>query len=56
MWKLKCNHVGGVLAWSVVDFGSSQLGHTKNNKISIYCFSAKHAGLRSKNKDWLARN
>jgi hypothetical protein len=22
----------------------------------MFCFSAKHAALRSKNKDWLARN
>ena len=25
-------------------------------KIGICCFSAKNAALRSKNKDWLARN
>ena len=25
-------------------------------KIGICCFSAKHAALRSKSKDWLARN
>jgi hypothetical protein len=29
---------------------------TKDYKISIYCFSAKHAVLMSKNKDGLARN
>ena len=29
---------------------------TKNHKIGISCFSAKHAVLRSKIKDWLAQN
>ena len=31
-------------------------GQTKDYKIGIYCFSAKHAALRRKNKDWLAQN
>ena len=31
-------------------------GQTKDFKIGICCFSAKHAALRSKSKDWLARN
>ena len=31
-------------------------GETKDLKIGICCFSAKHAALRSKNEDWLARN
>jgi hypothetical protein len=31
-------------------------GQTKDYKIGIYCFSAKHAALRRKSKDWLARN
>ena len=31
-------------------------GQTKVFQISICWFSAKHAVLRSKNKDWLARN
>ena len=31
-------------------------GQTKDYKIGICCFSAKHAALRSKSKDWLARN
>jgi len=25
-------------------------------KVGIYCFSAKHAALRRKSKDWLDRN
>ena len=29
---------------------------TKDYKIGMCCFSAKHAALRSKSKDWLARN
>jgi hypothetical protein len=31
-------------------------GQTKDYKIGIYCFSAKHAALSRKSKDWLARN
>jgi len=31
-------------------------GQTKPYKIGICCFSAKHAALRRKTKDWLARN
>ena len=31
-----------------------QLGQTK--KIRIYCFSTKHAALRSKSRNWLAWN
>ena len=55
------NHIGGVmvsvLSFSAVDRGfESRSGQTKYYKIGICCFSAKHAGLRRKNKDWLARN
>jgi hypothetical protein len=32
------------------------LGKTKDYKIGICCVSAKHAALRRKSKDWLARN
>ena len=31
-------------------------GQTKDYKIGICCFSAKHAALRRKSKDWLALN
>jgi hypothetical protein len=31
-------------------------GQTKDYKIGICCFSAKHAALRRKNKEWLAQN
>jgi hypothetical protein len=46
-----------VLTSSAVDPRcESWSGQTKNYKIGICCFSAKHTALRSKNKDWLARN
>jgi len=46
-----------MLASSVVDRGFQfRLGQTKDYNIGICCFSTKHAALRSKNKDWLARN
>ena len=46
-----------VLASSVVDSGFEPLSsQTKDFKIDICCFSAKHAALRRKSKDWLARN
>ena len=55
------NRIGGVmvsvLAWSAVDRGFEPRScQTKDYKIGICCFSAKHAALRRKNKDWLARN
>ena len=31
-------------------------GQTKEYKIDICCFSAKHAAFRRKSKDWLAQN
>ena len=46
-----------VLASSAVDRGFEPgWGQTKAYKIGIYCFSAKHAALRRKSKDWLVRN
>ena len=51
------NHTNGVmvrvLASSAVDRGFEQ---TKDYTIGICCFSAKHAALRRKRKDWFARN
>ena len=35
---------------------NARSGQTKDYDIGICCFSAKHAALRSKNKDWFARN
>jgi hypothetical protein len=41
-------------------FGLTRLeyrsGQTKDYEIGICCFFAKHAALRRKSKDWLARN
>ena len=49
--------MANVLASSAVDRGlDARSGQTKDYKIGIYCFSAKHAELRRKSKDWLARN
>ena len=46
-----------VLASSTVDRGlEPRSGQTKDSKIGICCFSAKHAALRGKSKDWLAWN
>jgi hypothetical protein len=46
-----------VFASCAVDRGlDPRLGQTKDYKIGICCFSAKHAALRRKSKDWLARN
>ena len=45
-----------ILASSVVDRGfEPRSGQTKDYKVVICCFSTKHAALRSKSKDWLAR-
>jgi hypothetical protein len=40
----------------LIVFGLPRSGQTKDYQIGICCFSAKHAALRRKNKDWLARN
>ena len=46
-----------LLTSSAVDRGFElRSGQTKDYKIGICCFSAKHAALRSKSKDWLAQN
>ena len=55
------NHNGGImvsmLASCAVDHGfEPRSDQTKDYKIGICCFSAKHAGLRRKTKDWLAWN
>ena len=45
------------LASSAVDRGfKPRSRQTKDYKIGICCFSAKHAALSSKSKDWLVRN
>ena len=46
-----------VLASSAVDRGfEHRSDQTKDNNIGICCFSAKHATLRRKSKDWLTLN
>ena len=55
------NRIGGVmvsvLASNVVDHGfEPRSGQTTDYEIGICCFSAKHAALRRKSKDWLTRN
>ena len=46
-----------VFTSSVIDRGfKSQSGQIKDYEIGICCLSAKHAALRRKSKDWLARN
>ena len=50
-------HMVCVLASSAVDRGlEPRSGQTKDYKIGICCFSAKHTALRRKSKDWLAQN
>ena len=46
-----------VPASGAVDCGfEPRSGQTKDYKIDICCFSAKHTALRRKSKDWLAQN
>ncbi len=54
------NRIGGVLlgvlASSAVDRGfEPRSGQAKDYDVGICCFSAKHAVLRRKSKDWLTR-
>ena len=43
--------------WIFVTASTALLAvQTKDSKIGICCFSAKHAAIRRKSKDWLARN
>ena len=37
-------------------YHSRLLGQSKDYKIGIFCFSARHAAYRRKGKNWLARN
>jgi hypothetical protein len=65
------NRIGGVMVSVVASSGvmvsvltssavgrgfEPRSGQTKEYKIGICCFSAKHVPLRRKSKDWLARN
>ena len=52
-----CDVMVSVLTSSAVDRGfDPRSDQAKDYKINICCFSAKHASLRRKSKDWLARN
>ena len=58
-WDFNC--IGDVmvsmLVQNVVDRGFKPWsGQTKDEKIGICCFSAKHVALRNKKKDQLAQN
>ena len=58
---LLSNQVGDVMvsvfAYCVVDRGFKPWsGQTKDYKMGMCCFLTKNAALRSKSKDWLARN
>ena len=55
------DRIGGVMvnvfASSAVDRGfEPRSGQTKDYKIGVCCFSAKHTALRRKSEGWLARN
>jgi hypothetical protein len=59
IWSI--NRIGGVMisgfTSSAEDRGfETRWGQTKDYKIGNCCFSAKHAALKRKSKDWLARN
>jgi len=55
--KCVCGVMDNVPSSCSVDRGfEHRSGQTKDYKIGICCFSAKHAALRRKSKDWLARN
>jgi hypothetical protein len=52
-----CDVMISMLVSSVVDHGfKPRSGQTKDYNIGFCCFSAKHAVLRRKSKDWLAWN
>jgi hypothetical protein len=59
--SIKSDRIGDVmvslLASSAVDRGfEPRSDQTKDYKIGMCCFCAKHAALRRKSKDWSARN
>ena len=50
------NHIGGVMVVVLVGSSPGRFEPKIDYKIGICCFSTKRAALRSKSKDWLARN
>jgi len=57
-WRNRIDgEMASVLVSSAVDRGiETHSGHTKDIKIAICCFTAKHASLWKKSKDWFGRN
>ena len=55
-WSISCqiNRIGSLMCG--ISWVRSPSCQTKDYKIGICCFSTKHAALRRKSKDWLARN
>jgi len=51
----KLDRIGGVMVSVLASSAVDRSGQTKDYKIGACCFSAKHAALRRKSKDWLAR-
>ena len=52
------NRIGNIMV-SLLDlvlWFEPRSGQTKDFKIGICCFSAKHTALRRRRKDWLAQN
>jgi len=55
--RIGCAMVSLLLASSAIDRAfESRSDQTKDYKNGICCFSDKHAAIRRKSKDWLARN
>ena len=55
LFKGQCR-IGGVMVSVLISRGfDPRSAHTKDYKIGICCFSAKHTVLRRKSKDWLAQ-
>ena len=60
-YLLRYNRISGVmvsvLAWSAVDRGfKPRSSQTKDYKVGICCYSAKHVALRRKSIYWMTRN
>jgi hypothetical protein len=54
---ISVDYMVSVLASSAVDRGfEPRSGQTKDYKIGMCCFSARHVTLKGKSKGWLARN
>ena len=59
--QIKFDRISGVLVGVVTSSAGDrgfepQSDQSTEYKIGVCCFSLKHAALKSKSKDWLARN